>query len=37
MSKTYQLIGVDTKRVPDFRSGCTKHSCCKWYSGWLLL
>jgi len=27
--------GLDTKRVSDCRSSCTK--CCKRYSGWLLL
>ena len=38
--KSQKLIswtGVDTKRVPDCRSGCTKRSRCKWYNGWLLL
>jgi len=35
--KRISWTGVDTKRVPDRRSGCTERSRCKWYSGWLLL
>jgi len=35
--KRISWTGVDTKRVPDCRSGWTKRSRCKWYSGWLLL
>ena len=29
--KPISWTGVDTKRVPDCRSGCTKRSRCKWY------
>jgi len=34
--KRISWTGVDTKRVPDCRSGCTKRCLCKW-CGWLLL
>jgi len=30
--KRISWMGLDTKRVPDCRSGCTKYCRCRWYS-----